>query len=85
MSSNNYDVVVAIGFWVWGYNHKKQLDNNVLTLSGKVSFRQISLTFEQSIRIPSLLVQECYKFQSYQVLAPLNTNTFQIHASHSPP
>ncbi len=44
-------VVVAIGFWVWGYNHKKQLDNNVLTLYGNVDIRQVSLAFEQSGRI----------------------------------
>lgn len=47
--------VVAIGFWVWGYNDKKQLDNNVLTLYGNVDIRQVSLAFEQSGRIQALL------------------------------
>uniref|UniRef100_UPI000B0B1A09 biotin/lipoyl-binding protein n=1 Tax=Acinetobacter baumannii TaxID=470 RepID=UPI000B0B1A09 len=65
--------VVAIGFWVWGYNDKKQLDNNVLTLYGDVDIRQVSLAFEQSGRIQKLLVQEGDKFQAGQVLAALNT------------
>ncbi len=56
-----------------GYNHKKQLDNNVLTLYGNVDIRQVSLAFEQSGRIQKLLVQEGDKVQAGQVLATLNT------------
>ncbi|EPJ6750826.1 HlyD family efflux transporter periplasmic adaptor subunit [Acinetobacter baumannii] len=75
--------VVAIGFWVWGYNHKKQLDNNVLTLYGNVDIRQVSLAFEQSGRIQKLLVQEGDKVQAGQVLATLNTNALQIQAKQA--
>ncbi|HAV5312442.1 TPA: biotin/lipoyl-binding protein [Acinetobacter baumannii] len=75
--------VVAIGFWVWGYNHKKQLDNNVLTLYGNVDIRQVSLAFEQSGRIQKLLVQEGDKVQAGQVLAALNTNALQIQAKQA--
>ncbi|HGK6029808.1 TPA: HlyD family efflux transporter periplasmic adaptor subunit [Acinetobacter baumannii] len=75
--------VVAIGFWVWGYNHKKQLDNNVLTLYGNVDIRQVSLAFEQSGRIQKLLVQEGDKVQAGQVLASLNTNALQIQAKQA--
>ncbi len=75
--------VVAIGFWVWGYNDKKQLDNNVLTLYGNVDIRQVSLAFEQSGRIQKLLVQEGDKVQAGQVLATLNTNALQIQAKQA--
>jgi len=75
--------VVAIGFWVWGYNHKKQLDNDVLTLYGNVDIRQVSLAFEQSGRIQKLLVQEGDKVQAGQVLATLNTNALQIQAKQA--
>lgn len=75
--------VVAIGFWVWGYNDKKQLDNDVLTLYGNVDIRQVSLAFEQSGRIQKLLVQEGDKVQAGQVLATLNTNALQIQAKQA--
>ncbi|MBL2056984.1 biotin/lipoyl-binding protein, partial [Klebsiella pneumoniae] len=64
-------------------NHKKQLDNNVLTLYGNVDIRQVSLAFEQSGRIQKLLVQEGDKVQAGQVLATLNTNALQIQAKQA--
>lgn len=74
--------LVIIGFWTWKYNNKNQKDNN-LTLYGNVDIRQVSLAFEQSGRIQTLLVQEGDKVQVGQVLATLNTNSLEIQAKQA--
>lgn len=74
--------LVIISFWAWKYNNKNQKDND-LTLYGNVDIRQVSLAFEQSGRIQTLLVQEGDKVKAGQVLATLNTNSLEIQAKQA--
>lgn len=71
---------ILAGGYYW-YQHNQQPDN--LTLYGNVDVRQISLAFNASERIESMLVEEGESVKKGQLLATLRTDTLRLNIAHS--
>ncbi|MGM9569443.1 MAG: HlyD family efflux transporter periplasmic adaptor subunit [Phascolarctobacterium sp.] len=71
--------VLAGGYYWYQKSHR----TDDLTLYGNVDVRQISLAFNASERIESMLVEEGESVKKGQLLATLRTDTLKLNIAHS--
>ncbi|WP_431221839.1 HlyD family efflux transporter periplasmic adaptor subunit [Serratia sp. L9] len=74
--------LIAVAIAVWWYGRGDE-DKNQLILHGNVDIRQVSLAFEESGRIQSLMVEEGDQVHAGQVLARLDTQALEIQKSQA--
>lgn len=72
-------LLAAIGFYFYRQNQEEQQ----LTLYGNVDVRQVSLAFNASERIDTLLVEEGDTVKKGQLLGSLNTETLRLNIAQS--
>ena len=72
-------VLACAGF----YYYKQSQSNKELKLYGNVDVRQVSLSFNASERIDSMLVEEGTQVKKGQLLATLKTQTLKLNIAQS--
>ena len=75
-------LVAAVGAY-WWWSHRSTEDSNALTLQGNVDIRQISLAFDGTGRVDSLLAEEGDRVRKGQLLGTLDTRALKLQAAQA--
>ncbi|MDR0776414.1 MAG: efflux RND transporter periplasmic adaptor subunit [Azonexus sp.] len=75
-------LLAALAGWLWSAR-TASTGQGTLTLFGNVDIRQVSLAFQDSERIDTMLVDEGAKVKAGQVLATLDSRTLELQAAQA--